>query len=59
MAQPGLGAQATVAGQVIRVGSRRFMDSADVLVPEAVGSRLEQLTQAGCTVARILLQSMT
>ncbi len=52
-AQPGLGAQAIVAGQVTRVGNWRFMAAAEVAVPEAIDARLARVTQAGGTLAYV------
>jgi len=49
-ARPGLGAEATVAGARVRVGSPRFLEQAGVGVPAEFQTRLAELAGAGSTV---------
>jgi len=52
-AQPGLGAQATVQGQTVRVGSLRMLDQASIAVPEETRQHVERLADSGCTVVLV------
>jgi len=53
-ARPGLGAEATVAGARVRVGSPRFVEQAGVHVPAELQARLTELANAGCTVVLVV-----
>ena len=52
-AQPGLGAEAIVEGQTIRVGSPRYMETLGVAVPAELSARMAELAQSGCTLVVI------
>ncbi len=53
LAQPGLGATATVDAQTVRVGSPRAMDSAGVRTPDELGARIESLRHQGLMLALV------
>jgi Cu+-exporting ATPase len=50
---PGLGAEARVAGAIVRVGSPRFLNQADVTVPPELEAEIARLSSAGCTVVLV------
>ncbi len=52
-ARPGLGAQAVVAGQQVRVGSPRFLEVSDVSIPGELQAETGELSRAGCTVVLV------
>jgi len=53
VAHPGLGAEAVVAGAQTRVGSARFLEEAQVSVPEPIKAKVTELSRAGCTVVLV------
>ncbi|MFW6108520.1 MAG: heavy metal translocating P-type ATPase, partial [bacterium] len=53
LAHPGLGVSASADGDVLRMGNRRFLEQAQVAVPEALAERVEALSEAGCTVSLV------
>ncbi|MBI4578262.1 MAG: cation-translocating P-type ATPase family protein, partial [Planctomycetes bacterium] len=52
LAHPGLGAEATVDGQRVRVGNPRFITEGVALPPE-FGARIDEAARHGCTVVLV------
>ena len=52
-ARPGLGAEAVVDGAAARVGSPRFFEQDEIAVPEALGARIDAMSESGLTVVLI------
>ncbi len=52
-AHPGLGAEARIGSATVRVGSLRFLQQAEVAVPEEFLTRIDKLTRTGCTVVLV------
>jgi len=53
LAQPGLGAQATVEGAAVRVGSPRFLHEAGVALPPGLLAQTDELGRRGCTLVLV------
>jgi HflK protein len=51
LAQPGLGATATVDGQTVRVGNLRALEAAGVQIPAELAARIEAMQPKGYTLA--------
>ena len=58
-AHPGLGAEATVAGATVRVGSLRFFRQAQIALPDVLQARLAELSGSGCTVVLVARNAET
>ena len=56
-AHPGLGAEAKSAGQIIRVGSPRFLRQAGIESDPKMDRAVAELSQAGCTVVLVARDS--
>jgi len=52
-AQPGLGAEALVDSDVVRVGSVRFLEQAEVVIPAALQWEVDELCDGGATVVLV------
>lgn len=53
VASPGLGAEATVSGLPVRVGSPRYIEQRGARLPEPLAARLVELGRQGCTVVLV------
>ncbi len=52
-AHPGLGAEALVGSQIVRVGSVRFLEQADVVISAALQWQVDELCDEGSTVVLV------
>ncbi|MHB8898191.1 MAG: heavy metal translocating P-type ATPase, partial [Thermoguttaceae bacterium] len=52
-AHPGLGAEALVDSQVVRVGSVRFLEETEVVIPAALQWQVDELCDEGSTVVLV------
>lgn len=52
-AHPGLGAEALVGSDVVRVGSVRFLEQAQVVIPAALQWEVDELCDGGATVVLV------
>ncbi len=52
-AHPGLGAEALVGSDVVRVGSPRFLEQAEVVIPAALQWQVDELCDDGSTVVLV------
>jgi HflK protein len=50
VARPGLGAEATIGGLPVRVGSRRYLEQSGARLPEGLEARLAEFGSQGCSV---------
>ena len=53
VAHPGLGAQAVVGGQPVRVGSRRWLEQEGLRLPADLVARLADYARRGCTTVLV------
>lgn len=53
LARPGLGTKATVAGQAVQVGSRRYMESSEIALADPIEARLAECGRGGETMVLV------